>query len=408
MTNFTFGMLSRLFIVMAIGLAFSPLESYAEATPEPAAPPALMLEPVGQTGTYFAVEQKAGETATLTVALGNAGEAPIALRTFAADVYTLVNGGFGINSETEPATGTTTWLDYPADTLDLAPGKKIERTFTITVPEGTPAGQYITGLVLQTVEPIVIGESGMLRQIIAKAIAVFITVPGPLTPNLVIGEVSLAQTANSNSLEINIENSGNVLLKPSGIVTMTTADGKPVLTAPVGMGSVYAGMKTTLELPIPMILDPGTYTIAVALEDEETGVKAEAQAVSLTVNALEVVVITPVTISAVKLDPISDSATGNLQIVNVVVTLGNTGPAVPNARLTLRVLRDDELVEDFPLNSSLVVPQGSTEIQQRYLPLTGWTPGTYSFTVTLESVDANTGQITVLATADASTTVIVP
>jgi hypothetical protein len=74
-------------------------------------------------------------------------------------------------------TGTTTWLDYPAETLDLDPGRKVERDFTVTIPDDTPPGQYITGIVLQTAEPIAVGESTMLRQNIVKAIAVFITIP---------------------------------------------------------------------------------------------------------------------------------------------------------------------------------------------------------------------------------------
>jgi hypothetical protein len=56
----------------------------------------------------------------------------------------------------------------------------------------------------------------------------------------------------------------------------------------------------------------------------------------------------------------------------------------------------------------MVVPVGDTVVQQRYLPLTGWASGTYTFSATLETVDANTGQATVIATAEASSTVVVP
>lgn len=400
--------LGRMLVALTIAFALLPALVHAQTTPEPASPPVFVLEPVDQSGSYFTVEGDAGSTTTLTVALGNAGEDPVSARTYAADAYTLVNGGFGINDETAPTTAPTTWLDYPAETLDLKPAQKVERDFTVTIPDDAKPGQYITGIVLQTAEPIAIGDSGMLRQTIAKAVAVLITVPGPVEPKLEIGQVSLKQSANANALQIEIQNAGNVLLKPSGTVTMTSGD-EQILTAPVEMGSVYAGMATTLELPIPVVLAPGDYTVDVTLEDKETGAKAKATAVPLKVEAFEAATptVAPVTIGSITLDPIKDTS-GNLQIVNVTVELDNTGAPVPSARLTLHVTRDGELVEDFPLNSSLVVPSGTTEIQQRYLPITGWTPGTYSFSVTLEAVDATTGQATVLATAEASSTVTVP
>src|SRR5699024_10925594 len=106
----------------------------------------------------------------------------------------------------------------------------------------------------------------------------------------------------------------------------------------------------------------------------------------------------PVTIDTVTLDPITAPDTDALQAVNVGVTLANPDAAIPSAQLTLHVSRDGELVEDYPLNSSLVVQAGATQIQQRYVPLGSWEPGTYTFALTLEAVDPNTGQVTVLAT----------
>lgn len=74
----------------------------------------------------------------------------------------------------------------------------------------------------------------------------------------------------------------------------------------------------------------------------------------------------------------------------------------------MHVSRDGELVEDYPLNSSLVVQAGATEIQQRYIPLGSWEPGEYTFALTLEAVDPASGQVTVLATHDVEETITVP
>ncbi len=397
MGRFHSGFLLTCLIALGGGLTGGQARVDAQATPTAAAP-AFVIEPVGQDGTYLVLEASAGSETTLTVALGNAGDADVPARTYAADAFSLVNGGFGVRAEAEPTTGTTTWLGYEAETLDLVAGKQIERSFAVTIPAETTPGQYITGLVLQTAEPIAVGDSAMLRQNIVKAIAVVITVPGPIEPSLTNGAASLKQTTVSNSLVVEVANTGNILLKPAGTVTMTTTAGEPVLTAPVAMGPVYAGTTTSVELPVPTIVPAGNYRVTVVLTDAETGAAANAADLRLAVaeqGVAAAAAISPVTIEGIILDPAREPATDALQFVNVTVELNNTGAPIPNARLTLHVTRDGELVEDFPLNAALVIANGATEVQQRYLPATGWASGTYTFAVTLEAVDANSGQITV-------------
>jgi hypothetical protein len=398
---------------VAFGFTLIPAHLTAQdATPAAAPdPPAFLLEPVDHDGAYFTITQDPGTSQEFTVALGNGGTAPVTARTYVADAYTLANGGFGVETADDPTSEPATWIDYPTETLDLATGERIERAFTVTIPENTAPGQYIAGLAIETAEPIAVGENEAFRQIIKKAIAVFITVPGPETPELAIGEASVRQTATSNNLVIEVRNPGNIFLNPSGTVTMTTEDGEPVLTAPITMGSVYAGMNTTLELSIPTILEAGTYTVSVALEDEETGVSAEVTDVPVTVAeppAAATPLAEPVTIESVALDPLTDPDTDELQAVNVGVTLENPGATIPSAQLTLHVTRNGELVEDYPLNSSLVVQAGNTEIAQRYVPLGSWEPGTYSFALILEAVDPNSGQVTVLATQSVEETIEAP
>ncbi len=399
-------------ILIAVAV-LSPVAMSVLAAQDAAAAPSFLIEPVGddQQGDYFVLELKPGESETLTIALGNAGTGEAPARTYAADVFTLVNGGFGIESEDAPRTGTTTWLDYQAKSLDIPPGRMLEREFTVSVPKDASPGQHIAGIVIQTAEPVAIGDSEMLRQNIVKAIAVFITVPGKLKPKLAIGAASIKQGPGSNSLIVEVENAGNVLLKPAGTLTMTTADGDALLSSPIEMGSVYAGMSTIIELPIPTLLDPGDYLVDLDLKDAETGAKAEGAdlpAIALDPALAATPEVKPIRIDEVAAEPVLDPATDLLLVVNVTVVLVNDGGPLNGARLTLHVERDGELVEDLPLSSSLVVPSGSTEIAQRYVPLGRWEPGTYAFSVTLEATDLASGQVTLLDTADAAAPVVVP
>ncbi|HVL25591.1 MAG TPA: DUF916 domain-containing protein [Thermomicrobiales bacterium] len=126
-------------------------QSTPAATPPPDTGPRFVLRPADDVdGSYFTVEAEAGSTQTLKVVLGNADDEPLTLRTFAADAFTLVNGGFGVQEEDVEPVGTATWLEYEAETVTLEPGKGMEKAFTLTVPADAAPGQYIAGVVLQT------------------------------------------------------------------------------------------------------------------------------------------------------------------------------------------------------------------------------------------------------------------
>jgi hypothetical protein len=53
---------------------------------------------------------------------------------YAADVYTIINGGFGARLRDTPQSGMTTSVDYATDVVALPAGKSIRRSFTVTFP----------------------------------------------------------------------------------------------------------------------------------------------------------------------------------------------------------------------------------------------------------------------------------
>ena len=106
----------------------------------------LALLPVGQPGSYFDLTMRPGESRSFEITIANDGDSSIAARTYAADVYTIINGGFGARLRGEPETGMTSWLDYPTRVLQLAAGSRADSSFTVAVPAGTGPGEYITSL----------------------------------------------------------------------------------------------------------------------------------------------------------------------------------------------------------------------------------------------------------------------
>jgi hypothetical protein len=409
--------------IAALGLALASgvASGYQEndATPDAAAQatppivsgvPLLAFAPTESERGYFDLALEPGQSATVTVRIANVGQETYSLATYAADVYTRVNGGSESRLKDEPISGTTEWLEYPSETFDLQPGQEIFRDIVVTVPEGTPPGEYTSSIVIQNRDPIEgasEGGVGML-QVIRQAIAVAVTVPGPAEPALEITSATYSLAPAYASVLVSVENSGNIRLNPTARMVLTGANGEEITSGVIEMETFFPGTEANLEFALVRTLDPGEYHVEVTLTDTEHEVSAGPTDLLMTIEEPEG---TPVAQTSINIASVGitegRNADGDLQVVEVAVAIDNPGMQASNARLTLHVARDGELVEDLELGSSLTFPTGPAEFKQRYFPLEGWTPGVYTFTVTLESIDPNNNQPVVLDEAEAEVTVTV-
>lgn len=271
-------------LLMALGLALAPSTSAAATTTEAEQPVNLSLRPVDHPGSYFDVTMEPGESRELTVALGNNGGAAMDVSTYPADAYTIINGGFGAKQSGTESTGTTTWLDYTAEELSLPAGQASERTLTMTVPQETEPGQYITSLVLENAEPVKGSGEVALDQIVRQALPVTVKVPGPLEPAFEFTDAGHHETAGRSVVEVGITNTGNAHVEPIGDLTVRDDDGKTVSETQVTMSDFFAGTQTKVETTLDGALEPGEYTLSVSMTDPDSGASATATALPFTVE----------------------------------------------------------------------------------------------------------------------------
>jgi hypothetical protein len=363
------------------------------ATPETDEEPLIAYEIFpkgGRFGSYFEPSIDAGETKKLDVVLANTGNVVFEGRTYAVNAFTEVNGGFAVAESDVAPEGVTLWLDYPEQTYTIPPGQGIERTFTVTVPEDVTPGQYITSLILENAEARDVEGSDNFEQVVRFAVPVFITVPGPVKPEFEIGEIALTAQESFAEITVQISNTGNVRVRPEGTITIADSAGEALFNTQVTMGSVFARDATTFQVGLPP-LAPGQYQIAVDLKDPETKASASGTA-TVTVTA-PATPVPPLPVQFIQATGTPRPDAENVQFLEIAATLDNTGEPLTNVQVVLHVTRDGEPVEDFAIASSLAVPQGQTPIQARYIPLTGWEPGTWQFTLSVEAVEGGVAQV---------------
>jgi hypothetical protein len=244
------------------------------------------------------------------------------------------------------------------------------------------------------------------NQYYRTVIGIRIMVPGDLAPALEFGDPAFLTEGAITAIVIPVINTGNQQATPAGEIRLTDDEGNLVLSAPIQMGRVYGGHETELWLGLSAPLPEGDYSVDLELSDPDKDLTATLDGGTLTA-AMAATPAAPTTISITTATLAPMPSADSVQFGNVDAVIRNNGEPVTNAQLSLIARLDGEEVERFPISQSLALPAGDTEVSTRYLPLTGWTSGEWTFELLLETVDTS-GAAVVVASQPIEGTVIVP
>ncbi|HUG14432.1 MAG TPA: hypothetical protein VMM78_05365, partial [Thermomicrobiales bacterium] len=155
-------------------------------------------------------------------------------------------------------------------------------------------GEYITSVAIQNAVPTGDdGEGVVLKQIVRQVIAIAIDVPGERAPTLAIDGVTYGDVGSMSVVAFDVQNPGNVLLKPVAEMVLFDAGGVEVDRQSMQMGSFYAWTDTKVEFAFRERLPVGNYTAILTVTDTATGATAStAQPLGVTVpEAVESIII---------------------------------------------------------------------------------------------------------------------
>lgn len=397
---------STILILLLLLSVVPVLSQEADSTPDENAPVPrfqLVAHDGNEQGYFHDVEMLPGETAVFTATAVNSGEIPVELDVFKINANVSINGGYSPGDNLDEPLGLTEWIDFEEASFELQPGEMRELTFSINVPDDAVPGQYISGMMLRMSEPMAIDGTSSINQILAYIMSVGILVPGELHYDMELGEPVVEVWPSETILHVPITNTGNYLVRPSGNLVITDLDGEVVAEIPVQMGSVYAGLSTTLSISLPLQMQPNEYRVSVDIEDADTGASASLENAAVTIDQSSDG--TSMALIEYSVQPNAE----DIVFADVSVTLDNPGERLAAADVHLVVSLDGEVIENYPLATNQVLIAGDNVISSRFIPSAGsWESGTYEFAIVVTSVDPEGDERIELLNENLDTKIVVP
>jgi hypothetical protein len=177
------------------------------------------------------------------------------------------------------------------------------------------------------------------------------------------------------------------------------------VTIPISLKTIFARETTAFTLGVTGGLEEGEYQLEGSFVDAETGASASITKSTFTASAMTPREPDQFTFALATATP--GPSEDDAQFATIESTIRNIGDPATGVQLSLIAMLDGEEVERFPISQSLSLPTGETPITTRYVPATGFTTGTWSFELVLETVSGS-GAAVVVARAAIEETVVIP
>ena len=259
----------RPLIALFVALALAPAAAAAKPAAKPVGP-IFGLRAVGNPKLgYFVYPAKAGSVLHGAVAVTNTGDRAGSVKLYTADATTGATSGTVYLTDSAPA-GVGTWISLGSRTLTLKPSQRTTVPFTVHVPAGASTGDYVGGIVAETVLQRQGPQSSHKTNVQIKVrnlsiVAVEVKVQGPQVAKFSIVTVNVGGSQGRQQVFVHLANDGNVLAKPKGSVTIQTSTGTAIQTISFHLDTFLA--HTAIDYPVQLkrALPPGSYVASVRL-----------------------------------------------------------------------------------------------------------------------------------------------
>jgi Bacterial protein of unknown function (DUF916)/Protein of unknown function C-terminal (DUF3324) len=228
---------------------------------------------VPATSSYFIFGGKRGKTITSEVRVTNAGDQQGVAYLYPVDATTGQTSGTVYLSRKNKRRDVGRWLRLGAQSVTLAPGESRVVSFRFTIPRNVRAGDHVGGIVAENARlktgAKAQGNKGRggfrisIREL--TIVGVEVQLPGGKPKLSVTGVKAGGQTGNQAVL-LGLANTGGVLLKPRGRVSVRDSHGRTVKKRALSLDTLIPATKIDYPVYFPgKPLRPGKYKVRIDL-----------------------------------------------------------------------------------------------------------------------------------------------
>lgn len=205
---------------------------------------------------FFRLSLYPGAATEAVAIVSNQSAEPVTLLIYPVDGEGTPQGTFAFGAQADERAGVGAWVDLDVEQITVPARSEIPVPFLLSVPEGTPPGDYAGGLIIQAPpvegETTELGDGTALRLDIVQrqGLRIYLDVAGVAIQQLDRGELTWKKSGDSITFSLPVHNTGNTILHPTGTLDV----------------SGWIGANESLEFSAPeSVLPDGSYTMTAEL-----------------------------------------------------------------------------------------------------------------------------------------------
>ncbi|TYB64318.1 DUF916 domain-containing protein [Nonomuraea sp. PA05] len=227
----------------------------------------------GPTGRdYFVYDVQPGQTLTDYVAVTNLGTEPLTVNVYGTDAFTTSDGSFALLTADRGPTDAGTWIAVSTATHTIAPGKRADVPFAVTVPADATPGDHVGGVIGSVSGEALSGDGQRIKVDRRVAARVYLRVAGPLRPAIQFTSLDVAYDNPVNpfagggaEVTYTLRNTGNVRLGAGSQVSLAGPLGWALGERGKELPEVLPGSSLTVKERFEGVFPAGRVTATVEL-----------------------------------------------------------------------------------------------------------------------------------------------
>lgn len=213
---------------------------------------ALGIRPLTESD-FFHISLFPGAAIDATAVVSNHTAIPASLLTYPVDAQTSPQGGFALASQSDTRQGVGAWVHLSTTQIVVPVHSEMKVHFRLTVPAGTPPGEYAGGLIIQS--PVAEGKTSSsggdtavrLNIIQRQGVRIYVKVAGTAVNSLSYGGLSWQQSKGAVTFALPVRNTGNTIEHPSGSLDLNGVGGSNIHLKFGRIESLLPGATVTLH-----------------------------------------------------------------------------------------------------------------------------------------------------------------